>query len=72
MKLINSLKKSDMTAYVEEITGKKNIVLIYGCNSYNDLHKIYNQDPKVVKKGRLENFTMDTYNNRKCKAIIIK
>lgn len=50
MKLINSLKKSDMTAYVEGITVKKNITLTYGCNSYNDLHKFYDHDPKVVLK----------------------
>ncbi len=50
MKAIDSLKKKDMTKYVEELILQGSKVLTDGCNSYNDLYKDYEHEFSVVPK----------------------
>ena len=53
MKVIDSLKKKDITDYVEELIDTGTRVATDGSNSYNDLHENYNHNPQVVPKKEL-------------------
>lgn len=50
MRVIESLKKDDMTDYVEEMVEQGAEIRTDGSNSYNGLHKDYEHKPKVVPK----------------------
>ena len=50
MKVTNSLKKKDITKYVESIIDNGSTILTDGSNSYNDFHKNYNHNSSVVPK----------------------
>jgi len=50
MKVVESLKKKDITKYVEDTIAKGSIIRTDGSNSYNDFHQKYNHQPSIVPK----------------------
>lgn len=50
MKVIDSLKKADMTNYVSGLVDKGSIIITDGSNSYNDLHEKYEHIGSVIPK----------------------
>lgn len=53
MKVIDSLKKKDISDYADELIDTGTCVVTDGSNSYNDLHENYNHNPKVVSKKEI-------------------
>jgi transposase-like protein/DNA-directed RNA polymerase subunit RPC12/RpoP len=53
MKVIDSLKKKDISDYADELIDTGTCVVTDGSNSYNDLHENYNHKPKVVSKKEI-------------------
>jgi len=53
MKVIDSLKKKDISDYAEELIDTGTCVVTDGSNSYNDLHENYKHNPRVVPKKEI-------------------
>lgn len=49
MKVINSLKKEEITSNIKEMIVEKSKLRSDGSNSYNELKEFYNHQPKVLK-----------------------